>query len=125
MTATVNLSIAASRVMRAVNDALEMSELDARFDGGEFSGRNLEQRIGHAVEKVLAEAGWTWETFEAAVIERTGSGAWLHKTGLDYWAPQYEECWTCHTRQRVVGTLTVNRADPTTAYKLACDHYVM
>lgn len=73
------LSVVASRVSSTMTASFETAELDAGFDGGEFSGPMSYRVLQRDVTQILAECGWQALEFENALIART-SPKWVEKT---------------------------------------------
>jgi hypothetical protein len=75
------LSVVTSRVRRIVIGHAEAAELDAGFDGGEFSGPAHMDMEYRQVRDALKETGWTAREFLAEVEART-TVKWAFFCGL-------------------------------------------
>lgn len=81
------LSVAASAVSNALALSGLAQEMDAGFDGGEWSGPAHEEARPSMVASVLKEHGWEPHAFEAEVERRT-TAKWAYFSPLTGWAAE-------------------------------------
>lgn len=70
------LSVAASAVAKLINERFEGMEMDAGFDGGEFSGPIGWGAMQADARRLLASMKWNISEFDRVLHERV-SGKWL------------------------------------------------
>lgn len=77
----LTLSQMASRIAQITRSHAEAMDLDAGFDGGEFSGPAHYRAIEREVAQALRDGGWTADRYDDALIART-SERFVHFSGL-------------------------------------------
>lgn len=114
-----SLSLMASTLQHLHESFAEAAEMDAAFDGGEFSGPAISGALAQAVREALAASGWTAVEFEAELVART-SARYAHFSGLDSLV-ETAFCEVCGERRDVVAEKEYGPAfDASVALVLDC-----
>lgn len=118
MTERSSLTAIANALRQLAVSFGEAADIEAGFDGGEFSGPAISAAYADRVRTTLAEHGWTAVDYVHELTDRT-TPHFAYFSGLAS-GVETATCDAGHGEQDVVRTSTTGGFDPSTVLLLAC-----